>query len=310
MKNKAVVVVIAVVVIVLGIIFIKNTFVHSKAAKKTAPVVKGEKSKSAVAMPAKKVFQKGMGGLTVRVKGSGDKYQNLKVRAFSADNKNSSVFFAAFGTERMQDLTPGTYDIEIETTPAQIYKNVSVSEGKETVQDLGAITGSLNIKALNSKKKDASIPVKVMRQKSNLMAAAVTTNRPLEIAPGAYNIEIETLPHQAKNDVKIEGGKETVLDLGVVSGSLVIKALDENGKDARASVRIKNPADNSAVASTVTNRPIEIGPGEYDVEILSSPFQTKKGVKIVSGEETSVGILIQAPPPQAASKATAPAKKK
>ena len=61
----------------------------------------------------------------------------------------------------------------------------------------------------------------------------------------------------------------------------------------------------------LTNRPIEIGPGEYDVEILSSPFQTKKGVKITAGEETSIGILIQSPVPQAAAtKAAAPAKKK
>ena len=305
MKKKSVVIVIAVVAVAFGIIFIKNSFMHRKAVKKSPPVARSEKSKPAAAIPAKKIFQKGVGGLTVRVKSSSDKYQNLRIRAFNADNKNSSVFIAAFNTERMQELTPGIYDLEIETTPAQIYKNVTVGEGKETVQDLGAVTGSVNIKALNSKNKEASIPVKVMRQKSNLMVAAFTTNKPLEIVPGVYNLEIETLRYQTKNDVKIEAGKETMLDLGVASGSLIVKALDENGKEARAGVRIKNPVNNATVASTVTNRPIDIGPGEYDVEILSSPFQTKKGVKITAGEETSVGIVIQSPPPQAS-----PAKKK
>ena len=139
MKKKSVVLVIAVVAVVFGIIFIKNSFMHGKAVKKSAPAAKSEKSKSAAAIPAKKTFQKGMGGLTVRVKSSSDKYQNLRIRAFSADNKNSSIFAAAFNTERMQELTPGTYDLEIETTPAQIYKNVTVGEGKETVQDLGEI---------------------------------------------------------------------------------------------------------------------------------------------------------------------------
>ena len=81
---------------------------------------------------------------------------------------------------------------------------------------------------------------------------------------------------------------------------MIVKAADENGKEARVSVRIKSPANNAAVASTVTNRSFEVSPGEYDIEILSTPNQTKKGVKITAGEETSVGIVIQSPPPQAA----------
>ena len=297
MKNKTVVAVIAVVAVVLAVIFIKHSFIHGHAAKKAVvSVVKAEKSKSAAAMPAKKVFSKGMGGLTVKAHGSNDKPQNLRIRAFGVDSKNSSVFVAAFGTERMQELSPGTYDLEIETTPAKIYKNVAVSEDKETVQDLGPVTGSLNIKALNSKKKESPVLVKIVYPKSNLMVAVATANRPFEIVPGIYNIDIETLPRQTKNDIRIEAGKETMLDLGVVSGTLIVKALDENGKEARVSVRIKNSVNNAAVASTVTNKPIEIGPGEYDVEILSSPFQTKKGVKITAGEETSIGIVIQSLP--------------
>lgn len=310
MKNKAVVAGVVVAVVVLAIIFIKHPFTHGKAANKAVQAAKAEKGKPAAALPVKKTFAKGMGALTVKVKGSNDKPQNLKIRAFSAGNKNSSVFVAAFATERMQELFPGNYDLEIETTPAQIYKNVYVSEGKETVQDLGAATGSINIKALNSKNKDASIPAKIMRQRSKLMVAAVTTNKPFEIVPGVYDIDIETLPRQTKNDVRIEGGKETALDLGVVSGALLVKALDENGKEARANIRVKNPVSNVVVASSVTNKSLEIGPGEYDVEILSSPFQTKKGVKITTGEETSIGILVQTPPPQSAPKTAAPAKKK
>ena len=52
MKNKGVVVVIAVVAVVFGIIFIKNSFMHGKAVKKSAPATKSEKSKSAAASPA------------------------------------------------------------------------------------------------------------------------------------------------------------------------------------------------------------------------------------------------------------------
>ena len=308
MKNKTVISVIAVLAVVLVVIFIKHSFTHGKATKKTVSAAKAGKSRSEIL--TKKVFSKGMGGLTVKVKGSNGKSQNLRIRAFNVDSKNSSVFVAAFSTERMQELLPGTYDLEIETIPNKIYKNVSVGKGEETVQDLGAVTGSINIKALNSKKKEAFVIAKIVYPKSNLIVTAVTTNRPVEIVPGVYNIELETLPRQIKNDVKIEGGKDTVLDLGVVSGSVVVKAVGEDGKEAHVNVRIKNPINNTIVVSTVANRAVEIVPGEYEIDILSTPIQTKKGVKIVAGEETALEVSVQNAPQQPAQKTPAPAAKR
>ena len=303
MKKKIVIIAIVIVVAVLTVVFVRKPSSVGKTVKKTAPAAAKAKTRETSAIPAKKTFSKGMGGLTVKIKGSNDKPQSLRIKAFSADSGISSVFSTTFTSDRMQELLPGTYDIEIDTVPAKIYKNINVSEGKETVQDLGVVTGSLEVKALNSKKRDAPISVKIIRPKSNLTVTAVMANRPIEIVPGLYNVDIETLPRQTKNDVKIEGGKETVLDLGVVSGSLMIKAEDENKKEARLSVRIKNPATNTVTASSVTNRALEIGPGEYDVDVLATPVQTKKGVKVSAGEETTLEFTFQAPVP-------APARKK
>ena len=308
MKNKVVVAVIVVAAVALAIIFIKHSFTHQKAAKGPASAAKTEKSKPAAAsaaLPAKKVFSKGMGALTVKVKGTNDKPQSLRVRAFSADSKNSSVFVTALSTERMQELSPGAYDIEIDTIPAKIYKNVTISEGKETIQDLAVVTGSINIKALNSKKKDASIQARILYPKSNIIVSTFAVNRPFEVVPGLYNIEIDTLPRQTKNNIKIEGGKETLLDLGIVAGSVLVKAADENGKEAHVGVRVKNPANNAIVTSAITNKPLELSPGEYDIEVLSTPSQTKKGVKVAAGEETAIEVSVKA-----AAQASAPAKRK
>ena len=293
MKNRGLVIAIAAVVAILVIIFIVRPIVSKGHAKK---VSKAEKIKTAAALPAKKTFSKGMGGLTVKIKDAKDKPQYLRVRAFNADSKNSSVFITAFGSERMQELPPGAYDIEIETLPVKLYKNINVSEGKETIEDLGAITGSLNVKALNSKKKEAPLTVKVIYSKSNLMVATVTANRPADIVSGVYDLDIETLPRQTKNGVKINAGKETLLDLGVVSGSVVVKAVNEDGKEARAAVRIKNPANNTIVTSTITNRALEVAPGEYDIEVLSTPVQAKKGVRVNAGEETTIEVSIKSQP--------------
>lgn len=295
MRNKFVVVVV-VAMVGLALIFFARSCSSGKSVNKNAPAAKGAKQKGAIpAAPAKAVFSKGMGGLTVRLKSSDGKPQYVRVKAFGDDGRNSSVYITSFGSERMQELAPGAYDIELDTLPPKIYKNINISEGKEAVQDFGAMTGSINIKALNSKKKDASLTARLLRAKSNILVAVAMANKPSEIIPGTYNLEIDTLPRQTKNDVRIEPGKQTVIDLGVVSGSVVAKAVDENGKEARLGVRIKNPANGSIVTTTVTNRALEIAPGEYDIEVMATPAQTKKGVKIAAGEETALEFSVTAP---------------
>ncbi|MDD5137014.1 MAG: hypothetical protein PHN63_06690, partial [Candidatus Omnitrophica bacterium] len=304
------IIVVAVAAAALAIIFILHRPLSGgKAAKKAAASVRGESPKTIV--PAKKTFQKGMGGLTVSIKNAANKPQYLRIKAFNADGKKTSIFVAAFGAERMKELPAGRYDIELDTVPAQIYKGIEVKEGKETVEDLGPITGSLTVKALNSKKKEASVSVKIINAKSDIMVAVIAANRPAEIVPGVYNADIETLPRQTIKDIRVDGGKETVVDLGVVYGTLTVKALDDNGKEARLGVRIKNPASSAIVASTITNRLFEISPGEYDVEVLSAPVQTKKGVKVNAAEDTTAEFSISAmSQPAPAQRIPAPAKKR
>ncbi|MDD5428048.1 MAG: hypothetical protein PHI58_02295 [Candidatus Omnitrophica bacterium] len=310
MKNKIIIVAVIAVAAVLALVFVRSCAVMKKGAKRSpAAAVKSEKAK----VPAKKTFSKGMGGLTVKAKGSNNRPQFLKMRAFVSDGKGSSVFVAALTAGRMQELLPGTYDIEIETTPAKIYKDIRVNEGKETVEDLGPVTGSITVKALNSKKKEVFLPVKIMYPRTNYIAASIMTNRPAEIASGVYNINIETFPHQIKNGVKIEKGKETIIDLGVASGSLIIKTLDESGKEVRLSARVKDPKTGSVVASAVSNKAGEIAPGEYDIELSSVPIQVKKGVKIIAGEETAVEFSVKSQPvtqSQPAAQAAATVKRK
>ena len=77
---------------------------------------------------------------------------------------------------------------------------------------------------------------------------------------------------------------------------MVVKAVNEDGKEARAAVRIKNPANNTIVTSTITNRALEVAPGEYDIEVLSTPVQAKKGVRVNAGEETTIEVSIKSQP--------------
>ncbi|OGW84943.1 MAG: hypothetical protein A2987_01515 [Omnitrophica bacterium RIFCSPLOWO2_01_FULL_45_10] len=301
MKNKNTIVVLAVVAaVIMVIIFIRPHDATKKPIiQKPAVPAKAEKGKlEKAATPVKKTFSKDTGGLTIKIIDSKGKDMFLRARAFKSEDPRTSVYAASFMTSRTQELPAGSYDIEIDTTPQRIYKDISISKGKETVRDLGSITGSINVKALNSKKKEAYYPIKALNSKSNIMVAAGSANRPIEIIPGVYDIEIGTLPRQVKKNVTIERSKEAVIDLGCTTGDLLVKTVAENNKEARYSLRIKKAGTNETVSFSLTNNPIEISQGKYDIEVLSSPVQTKSAVEIKAGEETNIEFTIPSPQKQ------------
>ena len=190
---------------------------------------------------------------------------------------------------------PGTYDVEIDTVPQKIFKNIKVNEGKETTENLGCVTGSLTIRTVNAKKAPAYYPLRVLYGKTNEMVTAFMTNKTLEIVPGVYDIEIGTSPRQYKKDVKVESGKETLEDLGCLTGTLIVKTVNEDKKDVRCGVRVIRPDTNEVVSSGTSNKPIELSKGKYNIEVLSSPKQNKKDVAINAGEEAAIEFTVTLP---------------
>lgn len=278
----------ALVVILIAIPFIFNKPIRAKAPAPKTPKIMAR-------APIKKAISKGKGALLVKIADSRKKEMPLRIRAFKSQGSRSSIYTATFTANRAQELPAGTYDIEIDTAPQKLYKNVRVAEGRENIEDIGSVTGSINIKALNAKKLAGSYPVRIAYSKSNDTAAVTTTNKPIEILPGAYDIEVGTLPRQIKTDVKVEAGREAVLDLGCTTGALLVKAFDDAKKEARYSVRITKSANDEFVGTTTTNRPVELLKGIYNVDVLSNPRQTQRDLRVNEGEETGVEFLVQAP---------------
>ena len=306
-KSKNLIIAVVILVLALGFIFVSKPFFKNRNGKKTISSVRADGKNDPYVSAANKTFTKGMGGITVTVRGSDDKKQSVRIRAFRKLDKNSSVYVTTFVSDRLTELFPGTYDMVVETIPQTIYKNITVSEGNETVKDLGVMTGAIIVKAINSKEKDMMASIRMMYPKSNFLAAVAVTNRQMEMIPGVYDMIIETMPRQTKNNFKIEAGKVNVLDLGVVSGALIVKAVDENKKAVRMGVRVKSVGTNTAIASMVTNNAIELIPGAYDVDILSKPVQAKKDIKITAGKDTVIEAAVS---PQLVQKPAVPVKKK
>ncbi|MFA6141721.1 MAG: hypothetical protein WC738_00300 [Candidatus Omnitrophota bacterium] len=291
MKNKRLVIAVAVVALIAVVIFIKGSNVCKARAKKVVAL-----QAASAKTPAKKAISKDMGGLTVKIQGANKKTMNLRIVAYKVTDKKSSIYAASLVPNNMQELLPGVYDIQIDTIPSMIYKSVQVSVGKETIEDLGVVTGTINVKLLNSKKKDAFLPLRILYHKSVVMVSPGVTNRAIELLPGKYDLDIGTLPRQTKKGVDVVAGKEAVIDLGLAMGTLTVKALDENNKESRTNYRVKKQDTNEVVLSGGTNRPVEVLKGVYDIELLSSPTQAKKGVVIDAGEESVAEFIVKAPP--------------
>ena len=297
MRNKKVVIGLIVIVAFIGLILI---------TKATMPKISGKKAIATAAMkkemakaPAKKVFPKGRGGLTVNMLNSKNIEVPIKYRAFKVVDGKSSVYAASSVGSRMQEMASGTYDIEIDTVPQKILKDIKVPEGKEAVESLGCVTGSLVVKAVTGKHTPANYPIRIINPKTGDMITAYMTNKTIEIIPGLYDIETGITPRLYKKDVKVEAGKEAALDLGCVTGSLLVKTVDEDQKPARVSVRITNSSNGEIVSSGASNRPMELGQGTYNIELLTTPKQVKKDVKLSTGEEVTADFVVKAPPVKA-----------
>ena len=307
MRNKKLIIGIIIVIALAGFVLVVKSMLSAGKGKKTAPAAQVKNGSKKLPVKKEKIISKGRGGLTTRILNSKNTEIPMRVKVFRVIDSRSSIYAASTVGGRMQELLPGVYDIEIDTVPQKIFKNVKIEEGKETTEDLGCVTGSLIVRVINAKKSPAYYPLRIMYGKIDEMVTAFMTNKTLELVPGVYDIEIGTSPRQYKKDVKIEAGKETIADLGCLTGILIVKTVNADKKDVRCNVRVTKADTNEIVSAAASNKPVELIKGKYNIDVMSSPRQSKKDVTVNTGEESVIEFTVVAP--QAVSqKAAAPAK--
>lgn len=293
MLNKKLLIGMVVIIGLIGFGLAARSIFLSARPKKAAPQAKAKTDVNK--MPVKKTIPKGKGLLTVKILNSKSVEIPLKIKIFRVADSRTSIYAASTVGGRAQDLPPGSYDIEIDTVPQKIFKNFKVSAGRETVKNLGCVTGSLIIKTVNIKKSPAYYPLRILNNKTNDMVTAFMTNKALDLVPGVYDVEIGTSPRMNKKNVKVEAGKEGIVDLGCLTGILVIRTTDSEKKDVRCSVKVSRSDTKEIVSSQASNKPIELSRGVYDIEVMASPKQTRQNVNVNAGEETGVDFTVAAP---------------
>ena len=295
MRNKKLLIGIIVLIVFVGFILFTKALTPKIKGSQTATTVQAKKDTKKI--NTQKVISKGKGALTIRIVNSKNAEIPMRIKAFKVIDAGSSVYATSSVGGRAQEVMPGTYDIEIDTIPQKIFKNIKVAQGKETIEDLGCVTGSLVVRTLNVKKTPAYYPMRILYPKTNDMVTAYMTNKAIDVVPGVYDIEVGTSPRLYKKGVKVDAGKDTPIDMGCVVGSLTVKTVDEAGKDVRLNVRITRADTNEIVSSAKSNKPVDLGKGSYNIEVLSKPKQSKKSVLVSVGEESAAEFIIKSPIP-------------
>ncbi|MDP3791153.1 MAG: hypothetical protein Q8R38_03810 [Candidatus Omnitrophota bacterium] len=294
MRNKKLIMAIVIAIALIGFVLVAKSMLSSGKGSRPVPATQVKRDLKKVPA-AKKAISKGKGALTVKIFNFKNAEIPMRVKAFKVVDSKSSVYAASTVGGRTQEVLPGVYDIEVDTVPQKIYKNVKVNEGKETVENLGCVTGAMTVKTVNARKAAANYPLRILYGRTNEMVTAFMTNKALEIVPGVYDIEVGTTPRFYKKDIKVEAGKESIVDLGCLTGTLLIRTVDENNKEVRCSVKVARADTNETVSSSTSNKPIEIGKGKYNIDVLSSPKNSKKDVMVNPGEELIIEFTVMAP---------------
>jgi len=300
MKNKNMFVVAGIVILlILAVVLVLRPSVNKKqpvkkqAAKET---VTAQAKKTALPAPkpaAKREIPKDVGLLIVKASGSNNKPTYAGIRIFKVLDSQSSLFYVSGTSNAFIKLPPGNYDIELNALPPKLYKNVKVAPGQENVVDLGAVTGSLKIRIVDQAGKNENYDVKVFHAKSRNIVCSVASNRSIELLPGIYDLEITTLPPDTRKDVKVEAGKENLVDAGSITGTLTVKATkSSDGTPLEGMAFVKRPGTNESLATISTNKMVRLLRGSYQVELSGDKTKTKKDVTIEVGKDSVLEFSI------------------
>ena len=106
-----------------------------------------------------------------------------------------------------------------------------------------------------------------------------------------YNIVVNTIPNVIKENVGFEGGKENVVNIKTPQGALYIRDKHKEYKNLIALVHLKNNSEILNVQDCGKKQKYLIG--NYDVDVLTLPIKSFKGVEINQSQTTT---LVIAPP--------------
>ena len=233
----------------------------------------------AEAKPAKKRVVKLKAGLTgsLLVKGLS---RRTYVAAYAPGKtyKDGIVSFSS-GSKHPEQLAAGTYVL---ATSKQELTQVEIPAGKDVVVNMKEVTGSLLVKGLGRRTYvSAYTPGKTY--KDGIASFTSGSKHPEQLVPGTY---VVATGKQEIARVDIAAGKDVVVEMAEVTGSLVLKGLTRN---TYVSVYKPGKTYKDDIDSFTSGRkhPAQLVPGTY---VIGTSKQELGTIELKAGEELVVDL--------------------
>ena len=163
---------------------------------------------------------------------------------------------------------------------------------------LNNTTVQVNLNRTDGTPKETDVPMIFYNQKNNIpvynfMHTMDQWQRPdtLSIDPlNTYRLEVYTIPHIIKKDIRINAGVHNIIELDAGQGELFVSINNSSGKYPGIKVLIKDTSDHSVIHVQDINSLGKLLVGEYDLELLTLPRIKFNGTKIRQSKRTSIEI--------------------
>ncbi len=207
------------------------------------------------------------------------------------DNKITDIVFVG-RTGHPASLVAGAYDVKIPVHPILWIRDVVVENGKTTDRTVGGYGRILiNGKDNTGKPLENDFDIYTSNDEKEIVIGGIANNPSEYILAGTYDIEVDIDPPVTMEGVRIEAGRDMVLNLPQ-SGLLEVRgknALGEPLKTNKVLIYMSGERTSPSVHSLV-NSPGELSPGIYDVRVDLEPEVWFRDVDIVSGEERVIDL--------------------
>lgn len=265
---------------------IEVTYSESVESPKPSKIVRGIELQATSRTEQTVQFE--LGTLTVSSIDKNGTATAAKYTLQNLDSPSTTATFEAPANPRTVLLTPGTYNIVVESkTPEGLLltakaENVKIAKGETVSKEFKFQMGTLKLSGKNAKGEDIPIVYKITpSQNPSIVASEGKLEKGgggIELPPGSYNLYVsayieglKTIPSISAGVIELGGGDVLEKAVTIPLASLTLSAKDAAGKFVEAAFEVTPAGSNEPpLRQTVKGGPLALNlpPGSYNIKAI------------------------------------------
>ncbi|MBZ0253472.1 MAG: hypothetical protein K8I02_09045, partial [Candidatus Methylomirabilis sp.] len=180
------------------------------------------------------------------------------------------------------EVSPGVYDLEVQTQPAPILrKGVRVEAGKRTIETVKAV-GRLDLDIRGAEGAKVRTHAYITDLSTGDTQGTMNAGHGADLLPGKYRLEIQTIPPIIRESVVVKAGETTHVRVDTI-GRLRMDATDAQGRPARVFAYVVDKRTENTLGVLNSGQDLDLVAGTYRLEIQTSPEQVRETVAVKAG---------------------------